>query len=117
MRAEGRDWKEIAEIFGLKQEKDVLARIALGNLPGIENSMLQHTVSMDLATHYLLPLRVETGRDPQNGNQRVYDYSEVTACIEKLGRGEVIIRLMTIHWVVNLTTQTTRCGYPIDTVS
>jgi len=87
MRAEGRDWKQIAEVFGLKDEKDVLNRIALGSVPQI--SMTRHTVSLREAIHYLLPLRIETGRSPDDGNQRVYDYSEVTTCIDKLVSGEL----------------------------
>jgi hypothetical protein len=89
MRAEGKEWKQIAKVFGLKQQTDVLGRIAVGSIPGIENVMLQHNVSMDDAIRFLLPLRIETSRNPDNGNERVYDYSEVTACIDKLVSGEL----------------------------
>ena len=84
MRAEGKDWKEIAKIFGLESQAEVLHRIAVGLLPGIQNTVLAHNVSLDDAIRYLLPLRIETGRNPENGNERLYDYSEVTECIEKL---------------------------------
>jgi len=93
MRAEGRDWKQIAEVFGLTSQAEVLHRVAIGSLPGIENVVLTHNVSLDEAIRYLLPLRVETGRSPDDGNQRVYDYSEVTACIDKLMSGELATAL------------------------
>lgn len=89
MRAEGRDWKQIAEVFGLKSQEDVERRTALGSIPGLQNIDPRVNLSMREARDYLLPLRVETGRNPDDGNQRVYDYSEVTACIDKLVSGEL----------------------------
>jgi hypothetical protein len=86
MRTEGKDWQQIAEVFGLKDHADVLNRIAVGNIPGIDkrNVVTGHNGSIKEAIHYLLPLRIEVSRNPDKGNERVYDYSEVTACIDKL---------------------------------
>jgi len=92
MKTQGRGWEEIAELFGLKSQDDVLQRIAIGNIPGIEklqNVVTGHDVSVKEAAHYILPLRIETGRNPDNGNERLYDYSEVTTAIEKLVSGEL----------------------------
>jgi hypothetical protein len=82
MKAEGKSLSDIATIFGLKHEEDVRNRIAVGNIPNIIKTGLD--VSIKEAIHYLLPLRIETSRNPDNGNERVYDYSEVTACIDLL---------------------------------
>lgn len=89
MGAEGRDWKQIAEVFGLENERDVPARTALGNVPNLERLHPRVNVSFREARDYILPLRVETGRNPDDGNQRVYDYTEVTACIDRLVSGEL----------------------------
>jgi len=87
MKEGGKTLAQIAEIFGLESEKDVFARIAIGNLPGIENIHPRVNVSFRDARDFLLPLRVETGRNPENGNERIYDYSEVAACIDLLVTG------------------------------
>ncbi len=86
MRAEGKDWRQIAEFFGLENERDVLTRTALGNVPNIQICL---NVSLREAIQYLLPLRIETGRNPDNGNERIYDYSEATGTIDKLVSGEL----------------------------
>ncbi len=85
MKADGKEWKRIAKVFGLEAQQDVLNRIALGSIPNIIKTSLN--VSLKDAIHYLLPLRIETGRNPDNGNERVYDYSEVTICIDNLVSG------------------------------
>lgn len=89
MRSEGKSLSDIATIFGLKSEEDVTRRVALGNIPGLEKLDLQINVSLLEAKDYLLPLRIEVSRNPDNGNERVYDYSEVTICIDKLVKGEL----------------------------
>ncbi len=84
MKAQGKDWKYIAEVFGLKDQTEVLKRIALGNIPELENIGACPDVSLRDAEKYLLPLRIETGRNPDNGKERIYDYIEVQTAIWKL---------------------------------
>lgn len=77
------NWKQVAEVLGLKSQEEVNRRVALGNIPGLENIDTGLNVSIKEDEKYLLPLRIETGRNPDNRNERVYDYSEVTAAIDK----------------------------------
>lgn len=83
------NWKRVAEVFGLKSQEEVNRRVALGSIPGLENIDTGLNVSIKEAEKYLLPLRIETGRNPDNRNERVYDYSEVTAAIDKHVSGEI----------------------------
>jgi hypothetical protein len=85
-KAKGKEWKQIAEVFGLKSQEDVIRRVAIGNILNIDRAV---NVSFEDARDYLLPLRIEKGRNPDNGNERVYDYREVSACIDKLVSGEL----------------------------
>lgn len=84
MKAEGKEWKQIAEVFGLKSQDDVNRRIALGNIPNLQSIDIHVGISLLEAVQYLLPLRIETGRSDTDGRERIYDYSEVTACIDLL---------------------------------
>lgn len=92
MRLDGKSLKDIGVIFGLKDEKDITRRVALGEMfiaVDIKNSDSGVTVSFGDAIDYLLPLRLELGRDPENGNRRLYDYTEVFPCIILLSSGEL----------------------------
>jgi len=89
MRTEGKRLAEIAKVFGLKSEDDVKHRVAVGKIPDLGNGDLQVIVSFLAVRDYILPLRIEIGRNPEDGNERLYDYSEVSRCIELLISGEL----------------------------
>jgi hypothetical protein len=109
MKVEGKDENEIGKIFGIDGERSIGLRIALGNIPtltklqdGTRFTVPSHTklegetrftLTFRDAVHFLLPLRIEKGRNPDNGNERIYDYSEVTTCISKLISTDPKIRL------------------------
>jgi hypothetical protein len=89
MQIDGKDKKEIGNIFGIEGEREIKRYIALGNIPTLMKleGVTRDTLSLRDAIHYLLPLRIETGREESGAP--IWDYSEVTACIDKVVSGEL----------------------------
>lgn len=88
MKEDGKSRTELAKLFGYSE--DHIGHItAIGEIPGIEKvagAAPATQVALRDIEKYVLPLSIQTARQ---GNVPVWDYSEVTTCIEKLATGEL----------------------------
>jgi hypothetical protein len=100
MREDGKTAKELAGLFGYT-EKHLRDAAALGFLPGLSklsgtdnpSQDDDSTISMLDARQFLLPLRawpVDVPKNDKNLDYSLYDYTEVTACIDKLVSGALL---------------------------
>jgi len=89
MRAEGKPLAEIATVFGLKSERAVQHRIAIGNILFLSEAQGARgcTLTYEDAVQYLLPLRIQIGNEPSGAP--VWNDHEVTHCIKQLIKGDL----------------------------
>ena len=93
MRDHGKSAKELAGLFGYNPGflKDVAA---VGFIPGLSKLASAVQLHQNEAIRYLLPLRVWPNDVPKNDkalDYSLYDYTEVTAAIDKLVDGSLLL--------------------------
>jgi hypothetical protein len=89
MKVDGRDEKEIGKILGITGDREIKRYVSLGKIPNLMKleGVTGDTLTFKDAVHYLLPLRIEKGREESGAP--IWDYCEVTACINKLVRMDI----------------------------
>lgn len=88
MKADGKSRSELARLFGYS-ETHIANMTSIGQLPDIEKvapAAGATLVTLRDVEKYVLPLRVQSSRQ---GNIPQWDYTEVSACIEKLSTGDL----------------------------
>lgn len=94
MKTDGISTSELAALFGYS-ETHMKTLTAIGNIPGLKSlapagakdSGAEFTVR--LVRDFILPLRIKSGQEQAQGNVPIWDYSEVSLCIDRLVSGEV----------------------------
>ncbi len=105
MKADGVSKAELSQLFGLA-EKRIERMIQVGRIPNLQDLgpnlrapggpkvidlgvTIEPLITLKEAINFLLPLRLQTGRESRPGNVPLWDYSEVQACIAALVSGQL----------------------------